>query len=326
MNQNHFKYKLSKAAISCLAIIIFYSTGCSKEEYSGKPSKDELTILLRADISADTLESTVNWMQNMGTRFALASNRREIALKIKNRFIMIGYPKTTIDSFIVTKLYNNTSYVQWQYNVIAALEGISSPDSICILGGHYDNILRAGTGDPFVSGLGANDNASGVAAALEIARVLKKNNFSPKNTIKFIAFASEEIGLMGSYYQSEKSKTNSEKIKMMLNNDMIGYQPFSDRTQWYINILDYENSHELRKKAEFVAGKYAQLNYVNINTYNKQSDSYPYSLNGFRSLFFMAYTSDPNYHTPNDIVQNCNFAFCREVAIISCALLVDCNY
>jgi bacterial leucyl aminopeptidase len=325
MKQMQTKYKFIIKTVIFIAVIIFITASCSKEEVPGKLSKDELINSLKDDISADTLKSLVTWMQGLGTRFALASNHRDIAVKIKNRFIRIGYPETILDSFLITKVYNNVTYNQWQYNVIATLEGITYPDSVCIIGGHYDNTLKAGTGDPFTTGYGANDNASGAAATLEIARVMKKNSFSPASTIKFIAYAAEELGLMGSYYQSGKSKALNEKIKLMLNNDMIAYAPTADFNTWYIDIMDYDNSHNLRKNAETITSKYTSLKYVNNNTYNKQSDSYPYFLNGYKSLFFL-YASDPNYHTPNDLVLNCNFIYCRQAVIISCALLVDNNY
>jgi hypothetical protein len=159
-------------------------------------------------------------MQDMGTRFALADNHRDVAMKIKNRFIMIGYADAVIDSFMINRTYRNINYQQCQYNVIATLEGNISPDSICIIGGHYDDNLK--TGDPFSIVPGANDNASGVAAALEIARVMKKNKYSPRNTIEFIAFGSEELGLYGSSAYAINARQNEKKIKLMLNNDMIG--------------------------------------------------------------------------------------------------------
>ena len=132
----------------------------------------------------------------MGTRFALADNHRDVAMAILRRFQNMGYSDSRLDSFLLDMMYENIRYQQWQYNVIATLQGTTYPDSVCIVGAHYDDNLR--TGDPFLIDPGANDNASGVAAALELARVMRKNNFSPANTIEFIAFGAEELGLYGS--------------------------------------------------------------------------------------------------------------------------------
>jgi hypothetical protein len=311
-------------------LILFFLTGltlfittCTKDEVSEEQRKEAITNNLNSDISADTLKSLVTWMQGMGKRFALSGNHREVAMKIKNRFKMMGYSEARIDSFMINKTYRNINYQQWQYNVIATLEGNSFPDSICIIGGHYDNILN--TGDPFTLVPGANDNASGVAAALEIARVMKKNKYSPRNTIEFIAFGSEELGLYGSYAYAIASQQSSKKIKLMLNNDMIAFQPGNNQSEWIVNMNDYDNSHNLRTEAEQMCSRFTVLNFVNDNTHNKQTDSYPFFTNGYKAIYFASNYVDPNYHTLNDLAGNCNFEYCREIVKLCCAMLVDNN-
>jgi hypothetical protein len=306
-----------------LAVLAFLTTTCTKDDNSEEIRKETLTYHLNKEISADTLESLVAWMQDMGTRFALSGNHRAVAKKIQNRFIMMGYPDARLDSFMIYKTYQNINYQQWQYNITATLEGNSYPDSICVIGGHYDNNLR--TGDPFSVVPGANDNASGVAAAMEIARVMKENNYSPRNTIEFIAFGSEEIGLYGSSYYVTYARQQSRKIKLMLNNDMIAYQPGNNQSDWTVNMNDYDNSHFLRKNAEEMCTRFTVLKYTNDNTYNKQSDSYPFFLANYKAVFFASVILDPNYHTLNDLTANCNFEYCREIVKLCCALLVDNN-
>jgi hypothetical protein len=305
-------------------LFLFGISSCDKDDDDPGYSAKELLIFdLNDEINADSIEFLVNWMQGMGTRFALAENQRSVADRIRERFRMIGYLDAEIDSFIVTKTYNGTRYQRWEYNVIASLEGSIYPDSVSIMGGHYDNIVMAG--DPFLNAPGANDNASGVAAALEIARVMKKKNYLPDGTIRFIAFASEELGLYGSFDYAGKAKVTSENIKVMLNNDMIAYQPLNDKSAWIVNIIDYENSGSLRKKAETLCSRFTLLKYKNDNKYNRQSDSYPFSVNGYKSLFFFSDIIDPEYHTLNDVASNCNFEYCREIVKLNCALLIDCN-
>jgi hypothetical protein len=308
-------------------IFIFLSgilvTTCKKTEDSDLHRKETLTIKLNSDINADSLRSFVTWLQTTGTRFALAGNHRDVAVKIKKRFTGMGYANCRLDSFTISKTYRNIYYHQWQYNVIATLQGSVYPDSVCIIGAHYDNILS--TGDPFSSGYGANDNASGVAAALEIARVMKKNKYSPANTIEFIAFGSEELGLFGSYTIADSLRQTSNNIKLMLNNDMIAYQPGTNQSDWKVNIADYDNSNTVRTEAELLCTKYTKLGFTNVNTYNKQTDSYPFFLKGFKALYFASVYIDPNYHTSNDIASNCNFYYCSEIVKLCCAILIDKN-
>jgi hypothetical protein len=303
--------------------LVLFLTTCSKDEVSEEQRKEAITLDLNNDISADSLRSAVSWLQARGTRFALSGNHRAVAQSILKRFKVIGYPDARIDSFMISRTYQNILYQQWQYNITATLTGTAYPDSVCIIGAHYDNILRSG--DPFSIVPGANDNASGVAVALEIARVMKLNEYRPRNTIEFIAFGAEELGLYGSYALAAGSKQNLIKIMFMLNNDMVACQPGSDQTGWTVNINDYDNSHTLRTQAEDLCRRFTVLKFTNDNTYNRQSDSYPFFLSGYKALFFASSSVDPNYHTLNDVVENCNFEYCREIVKLNCALLVNRN-
>jgi Zn-dependent M28 family amino/carboxypeptidase len=301
----------------------FLVTNCTKEKDTEQLSKDAMILKLNEDINADSLKAFVTWMQGLGTRFALSNGHKSVALNIKNRFIRMGYTDTKIDSFFINKTYKSVNYQQWQYNVVASLEGSAGSDSISVMGGHYDNILT--TGDPFTIVPGANDNASGVAAALEVARVMKKNKYLPNNTINFVAFGSEELGLYGSNAYASDAKATIKRIKLMLNNDMIAYEPDNNTANWSVNIIDYTNSHFLRTEAEGMCTKYTILSHFNDNTYSSASDSYPFFTNGYKALFFFSKKTDPNYHTLNDLAANCNFEYCKEIVKISCAMLVDKN-
>ncbi|MCU0407407.1 MAG: M28 family metallopeptidase [Bacteroidales bacterium] len=259
----------------------------------------------------------------MGTRFALADNRRAVAVKIANNFKRLGYPETVLDSFYIVKTYKGVEYRQYQYNVISTLPGEPSYDSVCVMGAHYDNILTSG--NAFATVPGANDNASGVAAMLEIARVMKLNDYQPRNTIRFVAFGAEELGLLGSADYAMKMRTSFSKIMFMLNNDMIAYETDSDKSKWKINIIDYNNSRYLRKTAEQLCFAYTDLGNFNDNTNFNRSDSYPFFTNGFKPLFFFAAKVDPNYHTLSDLASNCNYEYCREVVKLNCSILVSAN-
>ena len=302
---------------------LLFLTTCSKEQ--PEPEKKEVYISnILNDINADSLEAQATWLQNMGTRFALAENRRDVAVRIRNRFRSMGYEDARLDSFFITRMFRNVQYNQMQYNVIAIMPGSDYPDSLCILGGHYDNY--AGEGDPFTYAPGAHDNASGTAAVIEVARVMKKHNFVPSRSIMFMAFGAEELGLFGSRDFAADPGEYAHKISFMLNNDMIAYEPDPDPATWKVNIIDYDNSHKLRMNAEQMTLKYTTLYYKNDNAHSQASDSYPFFLNGYKALFFYSGKEDPYYHSAGDLVSNCNFNYCREIVKVSCALLVDKNW
>lgn len=313
---------MKKIVIPFLVIVLL--SHCTKEE-TVEELREARSLQIIEDISTDSLRSYVTWMQNMGTRFCLADNRREVALAIRDKFVSFGYTNARLDSFMLERSYRGIAYSLWQYNIIAELEGSLYPDSVSILGGHYDSILSGDDSDPFSSAPGAHDNASGVAAALEVARVMKENNFSPGGSIVFVAFAAEELGLYGSKDYCQKASIEDANIKMMLNNDMIAYETSPEQSVWRVNIMDYENSGSLLSDAEAMAAKYTVLGTYNDNALNRYSDSYRFSQYGYPALFFFKDDNDPNYHSLNDLVDNCNFKYCREITSLCAALLVHKN-
>lgn len=308
----------------CIALFLPVLDSCTKEETLAEV-KESLIQGLTEEISADSLHSYVRWMEDMGTRFCLADNRREVAAAIRDKFISFGYASARLDSFLLERTYRDSHYSLWQYNVIAGLEGNLYPDSLSIMGGHYDSILGGSDSDPFTAAPGAHDNASGVAAAMEVARVMKKENFQPEGSILFIAFAAEELGLHGSRDYCIRAEREQAKIKMMLNNDMIAYEPSPDTGGWKVNIMDYDNSGTLPGDARRLAARHTTFDTYTDNSLNRYSDSYSFSAYGYPALFFFKDADDPSYHSLNDITENCNFTYCREIVKISAALLADRN-
>lgn len=294
--------------------------GCQKEP---EMTLEEYVSYLAENISAENLESYVRWLEGMGTRFALAENRRDVAEKIRKRFVSFGYRDAVLDSFYLEKTIQGTTYATWQYNVIASIAG-REPDSISVVGAHYDSY--ASGVNPFVNAPGANDNGSGLAGVMEIARVIKGGRFVPKYTISFVAFAAEELGLHGSRYQAGKSAAEGDKIMMMINHDMISYIANPSAKPWHLNIIHYDNSAGLRDEAAELCELNSQLISYSDNTNNQRSDSYPYYLNGFRALFFHQSDYESTYHTAGDRVSVCNFDYAREVVKVSCSLLTDKNF
>jgi len=105
-------------------------------------------------------------------------------------------------------------------NVIATLRGVNPDDDrIIVIGAHFDS--RAEADSDFISlAPGADDDASGIAALLEMLRIMAPVKFPA--TIVFMAFSGEEHGLYGSRYMASKAKQENWNIIAMLNNDMIG--------------------------------------------------------------------------------------------------------
>ena len=116
------------------------------------------------------------------------------------------------------------------YNVAGVLEG-SDPllkNEVIIIGAHYDHLGRGGEGSGSLAPRsgeihhGADDNASGTAGVLELARLLSAQKPRPKRTIVFIAFSGEEEGLLGSSYYVNHPLLPLANTVAMINMDMIG--------------------------------------------------------------------------------------------------------
>src|SRR5438876_3893354 len=106
-------------------------------------------------------------------------------------------------------------------NIVAKLKG-TQPESInrvYVVSGHYDSMCSSPT-DAKCDAPGANDDASGTAAVLEMARVMAKYQFDA--TIIFMTVPGEEQGLLGSTYFAEQAKKNNMDIEAMFTNDIIG--------------------------------------------------------------------------------------------------------
>jgi Zn-dependent M28 family amino/carboxypeptidase len=97
------------------------------------------------------------------------------------------------------------------WNVVGELPGVEFPDELVVIGGHLDS---------HEIGPGAFDNAAGTVVVMEAARLLAKQRKHLKRTIRFIGFAGEEIGLLGSHCHAAKHAAELQKARFMLNCDM----------------------------------------------------------------------------------------------------------
>jgi hypothetical protein len=104
-------------------------------------------------------------------------------------------------------------------NVVATLKGTQSPERIYVVSGHYDSMCNTPV-DAKCDAPGANDDASGTAAVLEMARVMAKYEFDA--TIVFMAVAGEEQSLLGSTHFAEQAKQKNWNVDAMFTNDIVG--------------------------------------------------------------------------------------------------------
>jgi len=280
-------------------------------------------------VNADSIRSYMQSLQDFGSRFCLVENRKDVAMWIKNKFAGFGIAEVRLDSFQLNMTFMGQLHETWQYNVVATLPGAKNAEKIYILGAHHDSVCYDSTSStPWQCSLtnapGADDNASGVAAALEVARVMKANGYQPSNTIKFVTFAAEEVGLRGAWDFSNKAANEGMDIKAMINSDMISNWD-SANDQWKLQVHGYPGAEWLSELAIAMINNYTVFEAVLSNQSLNATDSWAFHHNGFPALFLHEGQFSPFYHSVNDVVENTNKEYAAEATKVSLALMLHLN-
>ena len=204
-------------------------------------------------------------------------------------------------------------------NVIGLLEG-SDPilkDEYLVIGAHLDHVgSQAGLLFP-----GANDNASGSAAIIELAKAFQLDDTKPKRSILFVLFASEEQGLFGSKYFVENLKINPDKIVAMFNLDCIGYGDS-------IQVGNGKSSHELWKIVNELDEGNSNL-MVEDTWSGGGADLTPFYEKDIPGLYFVSKYSYDHLHLPTDTPETLNPALFEKIVrlvYLTAREIADGNY
>ena len=178
-------------------------------------------------------------------------------------------------------------------NIVGMLEG--EEDDYIIVGAHLDHV---GSQADEIYFPGANDNASGSSAVLEIARAFVNSKIKPKRSIVFILFSNEESGLNGAYYFTENPLVPLEKVSAMLNMDCVG---FGDS----IRICNGKSAPELWQLTRSLDSLF--IKQMTLNTWNGGgADATPFHLKGIPCLYFVTTNSYEHLHLTSDLPETLN--------------------
>lgn len=193
--------------------------------------KDPVIEQMVKEVSSDSLKAYITSMVSFGTRNTLSTQTnpkrgigaaRNWVLGRFNEFAKASNGRLTafIDTTTLQPDKRRVDTPTVLGNVVATLKGADPNDNrIFLISGHLDN-MRSSVMDRTGDAPGANDDASGVAAVLECARIMSKRSFPA--TVIFIAVSGEEQGLLGAYFMANKAKAESRNIEAVLNNDIMG--------------------------------------------------------------------------------------------------------
>jgi leucyl aminopeptidase len=184
-------------------------------------------------LKTDNLLATITKLSSFKNRFYKGESGKQSAAWIKELWTSLvkGRSDATVEYF------NHSSWDQ--PSVILTIKGKS--DETIILGGHQDSINGWMTGAS-AKAPGADDNASGIATITEVIRVLVDNSYQPQKTIKFMAYAAEEVGLLGSREVANDFKAKSVNVVGVMQLDMTNFKGSKDLD--IVMMKDYTNDEQ----------------------------------------------------------------------------------
>lgn len=263
---------------------------------------------------------TLVWVKNEAHQAELNTLRQKA---MRNRYvetvdtkqaIIWAVPPASVEVKFKKILLNFTQEVKKveMRNVMAKIEGSSKKNEIVMFSAHHDHIgiLEAVQGDSIANG--ADDNASGVSAVIQIAEYFAKRKMKYARTILFTTFTAEELGLVGSTYMANSmSEDELKQIKAMINIEMIGKPSANGKRKAYITGYDKSNLGKLMKKNvtkhkvrfSFFADPYPDMQLF------MRSDNAPFAAKGViaHTVSSTDMDFDSYYHTVNDEKQTLNY-------------------
>jgi Zn-dependent M28 family amino/carboxypeptidase len=251
-----------------------------------------------------------NWVYYLSNDSLLGRSNGSPELKIVSNWI-----SKKLDSFGVNPYYSqyfqNYSYEKnnrliKERNVIGIINGSNKiQNDYVIISAHFDHIgIVQNEIDSICNG--AEDNASGVALLLSIAKQFHEKKIKPKKSIIFAFFSGEEDGLKGSDFFTQNIGIDKDDIVVNINFDMVGRSEFLGKKRFYISGFEYSNLYsivtEFNKNREWTIkrdlGTFGDLLF-------RMSDNYSF-VNGTDSLGIPAHTfgiglpDETFLHNPND--------------------------
>jgi hypothetical protein len=271
------------------------------------PVYDRRVAALVAQVSTSALTANIQALQDFQTRYASTANCELAGDFLYNYFSTLGL-QTAADPFTFS---SRTSR-----NIVATIPGIVLPEYVVILCAHYDSTSGSETSSTLAPG--ADDNASGTAAVMEIARVFAGRPFD--FTLKFVCFSAEEWGLYGSKHYAEEARKAGEKILGVLNMDMIAY---TDALPEDLNIFTDTASQWLANWFVLCARQYASIDLaVAVSPSMRASDHSPFWDQGYSALIAIEDYGlhNPYYHKTTDVLSTLNLDFATSVTKIVLAV------
>jgi len=253
-----------------------------------------------AKVSADNIKAHIQVLENYGTRHHSTVKAQTAVQDLKAKWE--GLIATSGRTDVSVRIVNHVGTPM--PSLVFTINGTTAPNDFIIVGAHMDSITNNVNNAP-----GADDDASGIATITEMIRVLLDVNYKPSKTVEFMAFAAEEIGLVGSSEIAQDYASNNKNVVSFVQFDMTNYKgstkdvylttdPYNsnDLNLFLIELMEHYNK----------TGTHA-FTYGNTICNYGCSDHFSWAENGYDAAFpFEASFSqyNPSIHTTNDKLSN----------------------
>ena len=253
---------------------------------------------LISHVDKKAIKKDVELLSAYRTRLSGSAENRLALIGVRARFQSMGY------------IIRDFCYQEGDCSFTADKNGSTSSTSVLMVMGHIDSV-----GEDFA---GADDNGSGIAVLLEMARILKDH--PNKNTIRFFVSNGEEEGFLGSthYVKLLASENKLNELALVINMDMVGYN--SD------GIVDLETDPEFEELAQWygnLASGYTKLK-TRITLGAWGSDHVPFLQHRVPAIMTMENweTKSPCYHKACDLPDTLNYDYAAEIAKLNTSAIL----
>ena len=311
-----------RSIINILLVIPFFSFSQENIKYSNTININDLYDHIEI-LSSDSLEGRetgkpgqkmaahyiANHFKNIGIP-AFKRNTYFQKFKVKSQRHVCKCDDCDLTFF--KRIFKSNQTIRGE-NVLGYIEGTDLKDELIIITAHYDHL---GKHDSLIFN-GADDDASGVAGAMEIAEafmIAKKEGYGPRRSILIMPVSGEEKGLLGSEYYTNNPIYPLENTIANLNIDMIGrLDDWHDNGNYVYLIGSDRLSIELHNLNEEINAKYIGLDLdyrfndeEDPNRYYYRSDHYNFAKNNIPVIFYFNGIHE-DYHRPSDTIEKLDF-------------------
>lgn len=255
-------------------------------------------------VAQGNIRATIAHLSSYRNRYYAAPTGRDAALWIRDTWLALAAGREDVSAELV-----GCSNCSTQPSVVLTIRGSVQPEEIVVLGGHLDSIVIGGNGSLTQYAPGADDDASGIATLTEVLRIAMASGWKPRRTVKFMAYAAEEVGLRGSNAIARAHRAQNSRVVAVLQMDMTNYNAGAGVDMRL--VTDYSNpalqSFLLQLFDTYLAPRGMKRGYDTCGY--ACSDHASWTASGYPSAYFFEAGAPngsyfPYIHTGNDTLAN----------------------